>query len=143
MNLELLDAVVSYEIALWNHLDSQLRHAGEVSLAVFSALRVVDRHGGGARIRELQDDLRITVGSASKLADRLERDRLVVRRQNPIDRRSSLLELTSVGRGHYRSAGARVTAALDNHVRAAGGSVSGVVDALQRLDGALASAAVQ
>lgn len=143
MELELLDAVVGYEIALWNHLDSQLTQAGDVSLAVFSALRVVERHGGSARIRELQDDLRITVGSASKLADRLERDGLVVRRQNPGDRRSSLLELTAVGRDRYESAGVQVAAALSDHVRTAGVPVSDLVDALRHLDGALTRTTVQ
>lgn len=143
MDFELLDAVVGYEIALWSHLDSRLTTGGEVSLAVFSALRVVARHGGSARIRELQDDLRITVGSASKLADRLERDGLVVRRQNPTDRRSSLLELTDLGRDRHRSAEARASAALDDHVRAAGVPVPQVVDALRRLDDALTERAAR
>jgi len=139
MDFDLLDAVVNYEIALWEHLDSRLIQAGEVSLAVFSALRVVDRHDGGARIRELQDDLRITVGSASKLADRLERDGLVVRRQNPTDRRSSILEFTAVGRERFRSASVEVSAALRDHVRMADAAVPDVIDGLRRLDGALSA----
>lgn len=143
MTLELLDAVVGYEIALWNHLDAHLARAGEVSLAVFSALRVVDSHGGSARVRELQDDLRITVGSASKLADRLERDGFVVRRPNPTDRRSSLVELTPAGRDSYRSAEGEVLGALAEHVRTARTSVPDVVAGLRHLDDALTAAAVR
>ena len=138
MDLEFLDAVVGYEIALWTHLDSQLTERGQVSLAVFSALRVVDRHGDSARIRELQDDLRITVGSASKLADRLERDGLVVRRQNPVDRRSSVVTLTTAGRESFGSAERTVRAALSDHLRTSAVSAPDVVDALRRLDAALA-----
>ncbi len=143
MSLELLDAVVGYEIALWNHLDSHLTDAGEVSLAVFSALRVVEGHGGSARIRELQDELRITVGSASKVADRLERDGLALRRPNPTDRRSSLLELTDLGRERFRSAEIEVRAALSDHVRSARTSVPDVVSALRTLDDALTATAVR
>src|SRR3954468_362866 len=123
MGLELLDAVVGYEIALWNHLDSHLTDAGEVSLAVFSALRVVEGHGGSARIRELQDELRITVGSGRQVADRLERDGLALQRPNPTNRRSSLLELTDLGRERFRSAEIEVRAALSDHVRSARTSV--------------------
>jgi DNA-binding MarR family transcriptional regulator len=141
MDLEFFDAVVGYEIALWEHLDAQLNDAGDVSLAVFSALRVVERHHGAARIRELQDDLRITVGSASKLADRLERDGLVLRRQNPEDRRSSQLELTVDGRNRYEAADVTVRAALNDHLHSSGTRPRDVVDALRRLDAALTATA--
>ena len=55
------------------------------------------RHSGAARVQELRTELGITVGAASKLVDRLERDGLVVRTAHPHDRRSSLVTLTAPG----------------------------------------------
>jgi DNA-binding MarR family transcriptional regulator len=60
------------------------------------ALRVVRRHPG-CRVEEIRQELGITVGAASKLVDRLERDGLAVRSANPSDRRSSLVALTAEG----------------------------------------------
>ena len=96
--MEFFDALVRYEVVLWDTVDAELRSRGEVSLATLHALRVLDRHGGGARVQDLSDDIGITVGAASKFVDRLERDGLAVRRPNPANRRSSLLALTAAGR---------------------------------------------
>jgi DNA-binding MarR family transcriptional regulator len=96
--MDFFDTLVRYETDLWNHLDDRLLAAGETSLATLDTLRVIARHPGTARVAELQDELRITVGAASKAADRLERDGLAQRRPNPADRRSSVLELTATGR---------------------------------------------
>jgi DNA-binding MarR family transcriptional regulator len=95
--MDFFDALVRYETSLWNHLDRRLGHAGAVSLATLTAVRVVDRYRGTCRVQELRADLGITVGAASKLVDRLERDGLALRRANPDDGRSSLIDLTPTG----------------------------------------------
>ena len=95
--MDLFDALVKYETDLWNHLDDRLRDAGAVPLPTLFALRVVRRHPGTCRVHEIRSDLGITVGAASKLVDRLERDGLAVRRPHPDDRRSSLVSLTPAG----------------------------------------------
>ena len=100
--MDFFDALVRYETYLWNHLDDRLVAAGGVSLANLTALRVVRRHAGSARVQELRTQLGITVGAASKLVDRLERDGLVVRTANPHDRRSSLIALTPAGDARAR-----------------------------------------
>jgi DNA-binding MarR family transcriptional regulator len=64
------------------------------------------RYDGQARVQDLSGDMGITVSAVSKLVDRLERDRLAVRRPNPADLRSSLIALTDAG-------GSRLTAALE------------------------------
>lgn len=99
--IQFFDHLIRYETDLWNHLDAQLAAVGGPTLAVLSALRAVRRHPGAARVAELQDDLRITVGAASKFADRLEHEGLITRRPNPTDRRSSLLELTALGESRH------------------------------------------
>jgi DNA-binding MarR family transcriptional regulator len=106
--MDLFDAVVRYETALWNHLEDSLREAGAVSLPQLESLRVVHRHAGRARVHEISRELLITPGAASKLADRLERAGLVERRPNPDDRRSALLVLTAAGR-RKRTEAERVT----------------------------------
>src|SRR4051812_37220987 len=94
---DFFDVLVRYETYLWNHLDDQLRSRSRVSLGTLLALRVVRRHPEGCRVQEIREELGITVGAASKLVDRLERDGLAVRSANPSDRRSSLVALTVEG----------------------------------------------
>jgi DNA-binding MarR family transcriptional regulator len=64
----------------------------------------VSRYGGRARVQELSSDIGITVGAASKLADRLERDGLASRSPNPANRRSSQIALTAAGQQALASA---------------------------------------
>ena len=124
--MDFFDALVRYETDLWNHLDRCLAEAGQVSLATLEGLRVIARHNGSARVMELQDELRITVGAASKHVDRLERDGLAMRHPNPDDRRSSLLALTEEGRKRHDS-GMRV---LEQHVPS---DPSGLTEVLRRM----------
>lgn len=93
------DAVLRYEIGLWDVLDRDVQSALGVTLGRLQALRVVGTHGGRARVQDVADELMITVGAASKLVDRLERDNTVRRAPNPDDRRSSLIVLTDSGEG--------------------------------------------
>lgn len=114
--MDFFDILVRYETYLWNHLDDRLRAAGHASLANLTALRVVHRHAGSARVQDLRTDLGITVGAASKLVDRLERDGLVVRSANPHDRRSSLIALTPAGDAAHDAGVALLDAELDAHL---------------------------
>lgn len=114
--MHFFDTLVRYETSLWNHIEHRLAAAGAVTLSTLEALRVIARHDGTARVAELQDGLLITVGAASKLADRLERDDLAVRRAHPDDRRSSVLALTTHGARRHAEALAIVEDALADHL---------------------------
>jgi DNA-binding MarR family transcriptional regulator len=114
--MDFFDALIRYETDLWNHVERRLRHAGATSLAVLEALRVIARHPGSARVADLQDELRISVGAASKLVDRLERDGLARRRPNPHDRRSSVLDLTETGRERHDDGIAILAREIDDHL---------------------------
>lgn len=94
---EFFDVLVRLEIRLWNELDDAVEHAHGVSLGRLQALRVVQLRARNARVQDVADDLLITVGAASKLVDRLERDGSARREPNPADRRSSLISLTAAG----------------------------------------------
>jgi DNA-binding MarR family transcriptional regulator len=135
--MDFFDALIRYETDLWNRLDDALSAAGEVSLATLEALRVVARHEGRGRVHELQEELRITVGSASKLADRLERDQLAVRHPNPHDRRSSVLGLTETGRESEARGTAVLAAALGAHLAESESDLSTITTTLRELDGLL------
>ncbi|WP_421733708.1 MarR family winged helix-turn-helix transcriptional regulator [Cellulomonas sp.] len=114
--MDFFDSLVRYEISLWNDLDDRLRAGGASSLGTLSALRVVRRHAGSCRVQEIRSELGITVGAASKLVDRLERDGLAVRTAHPTDRRSSLVTLTSAGDAAHDDGVRLMQAALAEHV---------------------------
>ena len=141
--MDFFDLLIRYETGLWNHLEDRLRDGGAVSLATLSALRVVDHHDRRARVQDVRADLRITVGAASKLVDRLERDGLATRRPHPDDRRSSLVDLTPAG----RDALATGTALLDEAMRAhladeSETALAAATEVLGRLDARLTAGAV-
>ena len=102
--MEFFDILIRYEVALWSALDRELTGRGEIGLSRVHALRLLAGYEGRARVQDLSDDIGITVGAASKLVDRLERDGLARRSPNPANRRSSLVALTVAGEHALRSA---------------------------------------
>lgn len=138
--MKFFDVVVGYEIALWNSVDEVLAARGMVRLGHLHALRVLDAYGGQARVQEVSDDVGITVGAASKLVDRLERDGLAERRPNPANRRSSLVRLTPQGQRSLADGLAVAQEALDQAV--GDEDVDQVVAVLERLRARLTSGAV-
>ncbi len=136
MCMELFTALIRYEIDLWNTVDGALRDRGRISLAQLQAVEIVDRLGGEARVLDVSTQIGITIGAASKLVDRLERDALAVRTPNPVDRRSSLIGLTTSGRAALREA----TAVRDDVLRGAIGAdieqaaLAVIADLQRRLD---------
>jgi MarR family multiple antibiotic resistance transcriptional regulator len=95
--MDFFTSLVRYEIDLWNAVEDALRRQGFISLAQLQAVGIISDHSGLGRVNEISEQIGITVGAASKLVDRLERDGLAVRRPNPDDRRSSLIALTADG----------------------------------------------
>jgi len=122
----LFTELVGIQIELWNALDVRLRAELGLPLSDCEGLRVIAARET-SRVNDLAEDLVITVGGASKLADRLERGGLVTRLANPDDRRSSVLKLTAAGvTARERAAelvstelAARVDARLDTEERRA------------------------
>jgi DNA-binding MarR family transcriptional regulator len=102
--MDFFDILVRYEVKLWDAVDTALIREGQVSAAQLQALAVIHRHAGAGRVVDVSGSIGITVGAASKLVDRLERDGLIIRLPNPADRRSSLVVLTDAGAAAYDSA---------------------------------------
>jgi DNA-binding MarR family transcriptional regulator len=114
----LFSELTRLETELWDALDSRLRRECQLPLGRFEAMAVVDRLGS-CRILDVSAALAITVGGASKLIDRLEESQYCRRKNNPGDRRSSLIELTADGTALLRRARKVVDAELDERFRPA------------------------
>jgi MarR family multiple antibiotic resistance transcriptional regulator len=135
-DMRLFELLVRFETDFWNAIERQLSRAGLVSLATLQALRVLNRHEGAGRVHELSQELSISIGAASKLVDRLERDGLAVRRPHPEDRRSSLVGLTTAGQS-ARIRADEVAALFTARVLGASEDVGAFADTLQTLQNRL------
>lgn len=93
----LFDSVIRLETELWNGIDATLRARCDLPMTWLDILRLLDRTGG-CRVQDMAREFAITVGGASKVADRVEVAGYCARRANPDDRRSSIIELTPEGR---------------------------------------------
>jgi DNA-binding MarR family transcriptional regulator len=109
---DLFDDLVRVEIVLWDAVDRRLRAEVGLPLGRVEALRVVAT-SDPCRVQDVSVALRITVGAASKLTDRLAVGGLVTREAHPSDRRSSLLHVTPEGARAHRTA----TAAAEDELR--------------------------
>ena len=89
--------LVRLQTRLWNELDAKLRLQHSVALADLTVLELVASIND-CRVQDIVDTQHITVGGASKVADRLVTAGHVERSANPNDRRSSILAVTPQGR---------------------------------------------
>ncbi|MCW2529502.1 MAG: transcriptional regulator [Pseudonocardiales bacterium] len=92
----LFNELIRFEIELWNAVDARLRADCDLPLARLLPLQIIARRAA-CRVNDIADELSITVGGTSKVIDRIEASGLCVRRPNPQDRRSSIIELTPAG----------------------------------------------
>lgn len=94
-----LTDLVRLEIVLWDRVDARLKADHDLPLPYFEALYMFARDpDAGLRIGDLAGRLRISVGGASKLADRVVASGLLRRDPDPDDRRASRVALTLEGR---------------------------------------------
>lgn len=93
----LLIDLIRLEIELWDAVDARLRQEADLQLRDFLLIQVIGSTDS-CRVYTLVERSGITVGTASKGVDRLEKAGLCLRRDNPKDRRSPIIELTEQGR---------------------------------------------
>ena len=101
---QVFDDLVRFETVLWAALDTLLRKECHVALGSFNVMMIIDATPQ-CRVQDIASALCITVGGTSQAVDRLEAAGRCVRRANPEDRRSSILELTPAGTELLASAG--------------------------------------
>lgn len=95
--LDLFHQLVRFETELWNGVDARLRADFDLPLSRLEPMQVIARHPS-CRVNDIAEELSITIGGTSKLVDRIEAAGYCVRRANPDDGRSSVIELTAAGR---------------------------------------------
>ena len=127
-NRDFFDEIVRLQIELWNYVDERVASAHPIRLGSLGVLRILDARGT-SRVNDIAEELVITVGGTSKLIDRLEASGHCIRRANPDDRRSSLIELTESGRTILAAATVDFDAALADRL---GGSAD-IADLTERL----------
>jgi MarR family transcriptional regulator, multiple antibiotic resistance protein MarR len=139
MDMDILEGVVRLETTLWNLVERGLVQRDLPGLGTYLALKILHGHGGSGRVHDLSRELSITIGAASKVADRLERTRLAERRPHPTDRRSSLISLTDEGE-RARAASASVVQRVVDNAFGDDDLVAAGVAMLARLQGCVDSA---
>lgn len=113
--------LIRLEIALWERVDTRLRSAHGLPLAFFESLHfLAAAPRGSMRVGDLGRALRVTIGGASKLVDRIERAGLIARQPDPGDRRASRLVLTAAGK-------LKLTAAVNTYEAEVGAILDGVL----------------
>ena len=93
---QVFDDLVRFETILWGAIDGRLQEECGVGLASLNGMLIIDATPL-CRVQDIARAVAITVGGASQAVDRLESAGLCVRRANPSDRRSSIVDLTSKG----------------------------------------------
>jgi len=94
----LFSELVRFETELWNAVDARLRAKFDLPMGWFDMMQVIARQPD-CRVQDIAAELAITVGGTSKFVDRIEASGYCRRRANPGDRRSSIIDLTTAGRG--------------------------------------------
>ncbi|WNI18979.1 MarR family winged helix-turn-helix transcriptional regulator [Actinacidiphila sp. ITFR-21] len=112
----LFDDLVRFETDLWNAMDARVRQDCGLSLGSFDVMSVVARTPA-CRVNDIAAALSITVGGASQAVDRIVARGGLVRRPNPADRRSSVVELTPDGAESVERAGRVVDRELRRRLR--------------------------
>jgi MarR family transcriptional regulator, organic hydroperoxide resistance regulator len=95
--LDLFHQLVRFETELWNAVDARLRSEFDLPLTMLEPMQIIARQPS-CRVNDIAEALSITIGGTSKLVDRIEAAGYCVRRANPDDGRSSVIELTAAGR---------------------------------------------
>ncbi len=137
---ELFGELVRLEIELWDAVDARLLADHGLTLGRLLPMQVLARRPG-CRVQDIAEELAITVGGARKVVDRIAAAGHCVRRPNPGDRRSSLIELTPAGERVLAASTASYTGELDRRLGGALGraEVHDLTATLSRLRKAVAA----
>ena len=140
---QVFDDLVRFETILWGAVDGRLQEECGIGLASLNAMLVIDATPL-CRVHDIARAIAITVGGASQAVDRLESAGLCVRRANPSDRRSSIVELTPEGMELLAAAAPVFDSELDRLLRTPlpGTALTQLADALSALRRSAATRAV-
>lgn len=114
---QVFDDLVRFETMLWGAVDDRLQKECGVTLANLNVMLIIQATPH-CRVFDIAQALAITVGGTSQAVDRLEAAGRCIRRANPADRRSSILELTTDGKTLVNRAAPIFDDELDRLLRA-------------------------
>lgn len=140
----LFSELVRLEVELWNAVEERVRAEHGLALGSYEVMTVIARQPG-CRVHDIAAALSITVGGVSKIVDRIEATGDCVRRANPGDRRSSIIELTTAGHRQLAEVTGTVEHELDRRLAPAlpGRDPSEFIRTLTRLRSAVRGAGTE
>jgi DNA-binding MarR family transcriptional regulator len=89
-------------VKIENQLRARLRQDFESTLPRFDLMAQLERNPEGLRMTALSERLMVTCGNITGITDQLEREGLVVRTPDPLDRRVNIVSLTPIGLKRFR-----------------------------------------
>jgi DNA-binding MarR family transcriptional regulator len=101
-DLRLWLRLLSCTVKIENQLRARLRQDFESTLPRFDLMAQLERNPQGLRMTALSERLMVTCGNITGITDQLEREGLVVRTPDPLDRRVNIVNLTPVGLKRFR-----------------------------------------
>ncbi len=84
------------------HVRGRLRVNFQTTLPRFDLMSQLERHPEGLKMGELSKRMMVTGGNVTGITDQLVAEGLVVREDNPKDRRAYIVKLTKEGRRIFR-----------------------------------------
>jgi DNA-binding MarR family transcriptional regulator len=101
-DLRLWLRLLSCTVKIENQLRARLRQDFESTLPRFDLMAQLARNPQGLRMTALSERLMVTCGNITGITDQLEREGLVVRTPDPLDRRVNIVNLTPIGLKRFR-----------------------------------------
>ncbi|GAA2268280.1 MarR family transcriptional regulator [Glycomyces scopariae] len=101
-------------------LENSLQDGHDLGLSEFEVLKILSRscgkHGGKAKMKELEAEMYLSQSALSRTVTRLEKAGLVTRATCDFDRRAMFLLLTPAGQERYEAAQPTYRAVLRRHL---------------------------
>jgi DNA-binding MarR family transcriptional regulator len=94
--------MLSCTIRIESEVRSRLRGDFDITLPRFDLMAQLERHPQGLRMGELSRRMMVTGGNVTGITDQLQRENLVERVADPMDRRAYCVRLTANGRRVFR-----------------------------------------
>jgi DNA-binding MarR family transcriptional regulator len=101
LELRLWLCMVSCSVKMESILSQRLRKEFKTSMARFDVMSRLERHPDGLTMSDLSRRLIVSNGAITGLVDKLAEAGLVTRRDDPNDRRSTIVRLTRKGRDNF------------------------------------------
>ena len=102
-SLKLWLRMLSCTVRIESEIRSRLRTTFEITLPRFDLMAQLERAPDGLRMNELSRRMMVTGGNVTGITDQLVAEGLVVREDNPKDRRAYIVKLTKEGRRVFRA----------------------------------------